>query len=161
MEESETNPKYITVMDQQGVNEEFHEAFQKINRKRDVDDSSEAIEEFLDSDDDLNSKVLTEEESNKVKGEIPLDELQYILFMKMKESSAPGINGFTINWLRKFWSSLKLVIPNTINELYRDGAITTNLLNYYFCIYYISGITHFHVKCANYICGIILVKDNI
>ena len=25
----------------------------------------------------------------------------------MKGSSAPGIDGFTVNWLRKFWSSLK------------------------------------------------------
>ena len=36
-----------------------------------------------------------------------LDEMQYALFKKMKGSSAPGIDGFTMNWLRKFWSSLK------------------------------------------------------
>ena len=50
-------------------------------------------------------------------------EMQYALFKKIKGSSAPGINGFTV----KFWSSLKLVTPNAINECYRDGALTNNL----------------------------------
>ena len=42
----------------------------------------------------------------------------------MKGSSAPGIDGFTVNWLRKFWDSLKLVTFNAINECYRDGTLT-------------------------------------
>ena len=45
----------------------------------------------------------------------------------MKGSSAPGIDGFMVNWLRRFWSSLKLVTLNAINECYRDGTLTTNL----------------------------------
>ena len=45
----------------------------------------------------------------------------------MKGSSAPGIDGFTVNWLRKFWSSLKLITFNAINECYRDGSLTSSL----------------------------------
>ena len=45
----------------------------------------------------------------------------------MKGSSAPGIDGFTMNWLRKFWSSLKLITFNAINECYRDGSLTSSL----------------------------------
>ena len=45
----------------------------------------------------------------------------------MKGSSAPGIDGFTVNWLRKFWSSLKLIRLNAINECYRDGSLISNL----------------------------------
>ena len=56
-----------------------------------------------------------------------LDEMQYDLFIKMKGSSAQGIDGFIVNCLRKFWSSLKLVTLNAINECYRDGSLTTNL----------------------------------
>ena len=55
------------------------------------------------------------------------DEMQYALFKKMKGTSTPGIDGFTVNCLRKFWSSLKLVTLNAINECYRDGNLTTNL----------------------------------
>ena len=53
--------------------------------------------------------------------------MEYSLFKKMKGSSAPGIDGFTVNWLRKFWSSLKLITLNAINECYRDGSFTSNL----------------------------------
>ena len=38
----------------------------------------------------------------------------------MKGNSTPGIDGFTVNWLRKFWDSLKLMTFNAINECYRD-----------------------------------------
>ena len=51
-----------------------------------------------------------------MKGEITLTELNHALFKKMKGSSAPGIDGFTVNWLRIFWDSLKMVTLNAINE---------------------------------------------
>ena len=53
--------------------------------------------------------------------------MEYSLFKKMKGSSAPGIDGFTVNWLRKFWSSLKLITFKAINECYREGSLTSNL----------------------------------
>ena len=52
--------------------------FKKYTKKQDVDDSSEAIQDFLDSGDDmlpseyLNNRVLTEEESNKIEGKYSL-----------------------------------------------------------------------------------------
>ena len=45
---------------------------------------------------------------DKAEGEITHEEMEYSLFKKIKGSSASGIDGFTVNWLRKFWSSLKL-----------------------------------------------------
>ena len=45
----------------------------------------------------------------------------------MKGSSAPGIDRFTVNWLRNFWSSLKTVKLKAIDERYRDVTLTTNL----------------------------------
>ena len=68
----------------------------------------------------LNS-VLTNEESKRIEGEINLSEIDYALFKKMKGYSAQGIDGLTVNWLRKFWDSLKMVTYNAINECYRDG----------------------------------------
>ena len=62
----------------QGINDEFHQAFQKIYSKQDVGDSSEAVQEFLDSGGDtrpseyLKSKALTNEESKSMEGEICL-----------------------------------------------------------------------------------------
>ena len=75
----------------------------------------------------LQSKALTQEESNQIEGEITMAELEFALFKKMKGSSAPGIDGFQVNWLRKFWSSFKLVTFYAINECYRTGSLTSPL----------------------------------
>ena len=84
------------------INNEFHSANKKIYSKQDVDDSSEAIQEFLDSGG--NTK-----HSEYLKFKALTNELQYALYKKIKGSSAPGIDGFTVNWLKKFWDSLKLL----------------------------------------------------
>ena len=121
MEEIDRNPRLMPIKDRQGINDEFHQAFQKIYSKQEVEDSPEAIQEFLDSGGDaqpseyLNSKALTKEESESIDEEITLTKLNHALFKKMKGSSAPGIDGFTVNWLRKFWDS------------YKDGALTSPL----------------------------------
>lgn len=76
---------------------------EKFSSKQDVEDSSEAIQECLDSGGDtkpseyLKSKDLNNEESESMEGEITLTELDHALFKKMKGSSAPGIDGFIIN----------------------------------------------------------------
>ena len=122
MAESNENSRLMPITDRQGINDEFHQAFQKIHSKQDVEDSSEAMQEFLDSCGDtrlseyLKSKALTNEESESMEGEITLTELNHALFKKKKEISAPINDGFTVNWLRKFWDSLKLVTFNAINE---------------------------------------------
>lgn len=90
------------------ITNEFHQAFQKLYSKRDVDDSSEAIQYFLDSvgetkpSEYLKSKSLTKEESDGIEGDITINELEYALSKNMKGLSAPGIDVFTVNWLRKF-----------------------------------------------------------
>ena len=111
IEENDRNPRLMPITDRQGINDEFHQAFQKIYSKQEVEDSPEAIQEFLDSGGDtkpseyLKSKALTNEESESMEG--TLTELNHALFKRMKGSSAPGIDGFTINW-----DSLKLVTFN-------------------------------------------------
>ena len=41
--ESNENTWLVPITDRQGINDEFHQAFQKIYSKQDVEDSSEAI----------------------------------------------------------------------------------------------------------------------
>ena len=75
----------------------------------------------------ISNIALSDAERDRAEGEITMEELEYSLFKKMKGSSAPGIDGFTVNWLRKFWSSLILITFNAINESYRKGSLTSNL----------------------------------
>ena len=74
------------------MDDQFHKVFQKIYNKQDVDDSSEAIKECLDSCGDikpskyLKSKALINKKKRKgMKGGITLSKLQYALFKKIKE----------------------------------------------------------------------------
>ena len=46
-EESEENPRLVPITDCQSINDEFHRAFQKLYNKQEVEDSFEAIQEFL------------------------------------------------------------------------------------------------------------------
>ena len=98
--ESDGNIQLMPVTDRQVINDEFHQSFQNIYSKQEVEDSSEVIQEFLDSSRDtkpseyLKSKALIDEESNGIEGEITLNEVNYALFKKIKGSSAPGINRF-------------------------------------------------------------------
>ena len=119
--ESEESSRSVPITDHQGINDDFHQAFQKIYSKLDFENSSAVIQEFLDSgrntkpSEYLKSKALTDEESNGIEEEITLNELNFALFKKVKGTSAAGIDGFTVNWLRTFWYSLKLVTFKAIN----------------------------------------------
>ena len=92
-----TNPKMILVPDRQGINDEFYSVFQAIVNKQDINESPKTIKEFLDSDGDtqpmefLKTKVLVDDKSEKLEGEITHEELKFSLFTKMKCSSAPSI----------------------------------------------------------------------
>ena len=63
IEENDRNTRLMPITDRQGINDEFHQAFQKIYSKQEVDDSPEAIQDFQDSGGDnrpseyLNSKA--------------------------------------------------------------------------------------------------------
>ena len=77
--------------------------------------------------DALDSRRLTEEERDSLEGEISKDELRTQLFKHMKATSAPGIDGFTVAWVRKFWPDLEDVCFRAINNCYEKGQLTTML----------------------------------
>ena len=77
--------------------------------------------------DALDSRRLTEEERDSLEGEISKAELTTQLFKHMKATSAPGIDGFTVAWVRKFWPDLEDVCFRAINNCYEKGQLTTML----------------------------------
>ena len=64
--------------------------------------------------DALDSRRLTQEERDSLEGEISKAELKNQLFKHMKPTSAPGIDGFTVAWVRRFWSDLEDVCYSAI-----------------------------------------------
>ena len=75
--ESQENVKHIEVKGRQDINDEFHNVFQKIYAKQEnVDDSSEAIQDFLSSGNDTKPSehiiniALLDAERDMIEGEI-------------------------------------------------------------------------------------------
>ena len=69
----------------------------------------EDLIKFLKSDEDeapfnlFQSKKLPAYMAREMEGKLNDVELKKALFEKMHGNSAPGLDGFTVNWLRTFW----------------------------------------------------------
>ena len=59
-----------------------------------------------------------------MEGLLTLDELTKTLFESLKGSSAPGWDGFTVNWLRTFWSDLSELVTRALNEIYTRNELS-------------------------------------
>ena len=53
------------------------------------------------------SRSLSEEAKLAIGGEVTEGEIKFILFKKMKIGKAPGLDGFTVGFWRKFWDEIK------------------------------------------------------
>ena len=58
-----------------------------------------------------------------MEGKITKKELRFCLFKKMKGSSAPGVDGFTVNWLRIFWPDLESITQKALNDCFDTGTL--------------------------------------
>ena len=45
----------------------------------------------------------------------------------MKGNSAPGIDGFTVSWLRVFWDDMEALTTKAINDCYKKGELTETM----------------------------------
>ena len=93
--------------------------------------SSNDLLNFLNSDNDIRptrelmKKRLTPHMASSMEGLLTEEELEFALFFKMKGSSSPGLDGFTVNHLRTFWYDLKAVIKDGQNCMIRDKCTST------------------------------------
>ena len=83
------------------------------NRQEHLTPEKEHVESFLrgNGDDEvwkeLQKRKLTEEENSWMEGPITKLEMRHQLFQHMKPNSAPGMDGFTVSWVKEFWSDLE------------------------------------------------------
>ena len=103
------------------------EHFQEIFHKQDLNRSHDSIKDFLLLDDDnkpqteLLNRQISEELKQELEGPLTLTELEDSLFNDMKPNSAPGLDGFTVKFLRTFWPTLAPLITAAINEMKKRG----------------------------------------
>ena len=81
------------------------------------------IQNFLTSGEDnlpwveMGKRKISKELADKMEGDLTMKEIEDSLFMYMNESSSPGIDGFTVNHIRKFWTCLKYVTKDALNSV--------------------------------------------
>ena len=86
--------------------------YQDIFSKQEILEGPSSIENFLNSQGDyrplleLKKRKLSNVQRDSLEGEITLHELTTSLFEDMNGTSAPGIDGFTVNFIHEFWSPL-------------------------------------------------------
>ena len=125
------NPKSLNPLE---IRKYLRHFMQGIYCKQDgLNSSSEHLLEYLsqDSDDavieELNRRKLSDEERDDLEGPITKEEMTNQLFKHMKAHSAPGIDGFTVDWVRKHWDDLVDLCYMSVNACYNKGELTTML----------------------------------
>ena len=70
-----------------------------------------------------NENKLSDDESQKLEGDIKLGELSNSL-KNMKNDKSPGLDGFTVEFFKFFWTDLKYFILRSLNYGYRTGSLS-------------------------------------
>ena len=52
-----------------------------------------------------------------MEGDLTMDKLHDALFKHMNGNSSPGMDGFTVNYLRAFWPTLKHLTLDALNAI--------------------------------------------
>jgi len=128
------NPKALLLSDPKEVRAYLRHFMQNIYLKQEglLTDQDNLIS-FLSSNEDnavleeLQQRKLTNSERDCLEGEITREELRKQLFNHMNPHSAPGPDGFTVSWVRHFWSDLEDVCYIAINRCYEKGQLTSLL----------------------------------
>jgi hypothetical protein len=58
-------------------------------------------------------------------GEITIEECTNAIF-KMKLNKAPGLNGLSVKFYRKFWNSLRKLVTKVFNLNYERGHLSNS-----------------------------------
>ena len=128
------NPKRLLMSDPKEIREYLRHFMQGIYNKQDgLNTSKEHLLAYLseDSDDavvnELNKRRLSNEERDSLEGPITKEEMTSQLFKHMKPHSAPGIDGFTVDWVRTNWNDLADLSCIAVNACYERGKLTPML----------------------------------
>ena len=65
---------------------------------------------------ELHRRWLTDESRDALEGPITKDELSDQLQNHMKPNASPGLDGFTVTWVRHFWNDLSDLCVAAVNN---------------------------------------------
>ena len=92
-----------------------------------------AIDKFLKLDDDDNpfekllNRRISDEIMDSMEVNMTLQEMTKALNEDMKGTSVPGVDGFSVIFIRKFWDSLGALVRNAVNKCKSKNKLTSTL----------------------------------
>ena len=131
-EEHPDNPPEI-ITDPPKIRTHMTKHYQKIFKKQHLNRSQDCLKDFLMEGDDpapyeeFLGRRIPEHLKKEIEGLLSKTELEEALHKDMKPNSAPGVDGFTVKFLRLFWPSLKDLITQGINLMKKKGKLTITL----------------------------------
>ena len=90
----------------------------------------ERFDEFVNLDKDDNqyqqllNRIIVDEIRASMEGQMSLQEMKKALTEDMKGTFAPGMDGFTVNFIRKFWDSLGGLVVKAVNKCKEKNNLT-------------------------------------
>ena len=131
-EQDATNKPFFELTDTKQIRRELHTAFQDIYKiQTNLDTTQNALTDFLNSDGDtkpleeLEKRKIPKKLANTMEGMLTTEELTHCLFNVMNGASSPGLDGFTVNYLRIFWEDLKTLTKNALNSSFGNTLTPT------------------------------------
>ena len=84
--------------------------------------NDEEIDEYLEN---TFTSTLNDSEANNCEGKFTVDSC-YEALQDMKLNKSPGLDGLSVEFYLAFWSQIKHMVTNSLNEGYEKGHLSTS-----------------------------------
>ena len=117
------NDENEIITDQKKILSAIETYYSNLFRSRDTELNNIKIEDLFPNQ-DINK--LTDEQKLDLEGELTIKEIGVAL-KNMKNDKSPGLDGFTSEFFKFFWSKLKYFVLRCLNDSYRKGNLPQTL----------------------------------
>jgi exonuclease III len=109
------------IIDQEQILNEQVSFYSKLySQKPENENTEHAVNEFMQN---MDFPRLKQEEAELCEGKITFEETTYAL-SQMKNGSAPGCDGLTVEFIKFFWSKIGKLITDSFTEAYLKGELS-------------------------------------
>ena len=123
--DTEKNPKKKVLTDPKEVRPFMRNPIREIYKHQiNLTPEAKNVISFLGANQDQNvlnaiqSKKISNLQRKALEGKLTKQELEHQLMKHMKNTSAPGLDGFTVAWVKTFWEDLSDLCVQAVNDCF-------------------------------------------
>ena len=111
------------ITDQKDILSSLHTYYENLFKNRDAELIQSKMDDLFKTE---NIPKLSNDKKSSIEGELTLNEVSNSL-KNMQNDKSPGLDGFTSEFFKFFWSKLKYFVLRCINHSYRTGKLPQTL----------------------------------